>query len=129
MDRHGPARFYGQASLDPTAPGFAEPGDGAERTPGFARQADRGAEFHERLIEVAGPLAVEQRVGDRAQPGACIRPGEVAVIVRQARQYAQNVAINHRTWQIECDAGDGRRRVVADSGQCANGRVISSKAA
>ena len=95
----------------------------------MARQADGGAEFHQRLVEMAGLARVHPLLGDFAEPSAGAAGGDVGSIVGYARHHAEHVAVQDREGQVEGDASDGGGRVIPDAGEGANGIVIPREAA
>ena len=109
----GQARCGGGAAGTPRA-------EHATRPP---RRADRGAEIHQGLGEIAGPLLRNQRRGERSEARFCrgkgfghgVKPGEDTL----------DIAVDRRGPPIEGDRGDRRRGVVADPGQCAQRRRVA----
>ena len=88
-----------------------------DQTARTTRQADQGAELHQRLVGVARGVANEQprrRLAHQAL-GSALRG--IDVEREQARDHALDVAVDHRHRLAEGDARDRRRGVGADAGQ------------
>ncbi len=82
-----------------------------------ARRADQGAQFHERLIEHAGPLVGDQALG--GLPEALLRRGRFQILApgQPARQHALGVGLDDRRGAIEGEGEDCPRDVPADPRQ------------
>ncbi len=89
----------------------AQPNQRASQAPRRPWRANCGPQLHHRLIEVSRPLAIEQPL--RGLPDRF--PGQA--LSRDPLQDALYVAIDHSDWLVKSDAGNGRRRVSADSRQ------------
>lgn len=77
----------------------------------------RAPQLHEGLIEIPGGTGRDQPV--RQFPQAMKRGGLVDPLFdrEQPGEHALDVAIQHRRFHAEGDAGDGPRRVAPDTGQ------------
>src|ERR1039458_9738415 len=104
------ARFHRQLRNGAFLAGAATFGQRADQAERMARQADGGAEFHQRLIEMAGLARVHPLLGDFAEASAGAAGGDVGSIVGYARQHAEYVAVQDREGQVEGDASDGDRK-------------------
>ena len=92
-----------------------------------ARRADRRADIHQRLREIARPVGGGQR---RSGGGdGCSRFGDRRIDRVQARHDARDVAVDRRGVPIERDGGDRRRRIGADAGQRAQHGLVLRKGA
>ncbi len=91
---------------------------GAPRAQHAARpagRADRGAEIHQRLREVAGPPGRNQRGGERSELRLC--RGQRVAHGTEACNDALDIAVDRGFSAVERDRGDRRRGVIADPGQ------------
>ena len=112
-------------------PGRRGPTEAAHRAgqaEGFLAMADGRAEFHHRLIVVAGRVRREEGLG---QGGEGLRRARAVAERRrvrgQAREDADHVPVDARGRRAEGDAGDRRRGVRSDAGQFPPGRGIARR--
>ena len=106
-DRVGRARCGGRTTGTPRA-------EDATRPP---RGTDRGAEIHQGLREIAGPLLRHQRRGERSEARFCRRKGFAHRI--EPGDDAFDIAVDCCSPPIEGDSGNRRRAVGPDPGKCA----------
>ena len=67
----------------------------------IARKAHGRAEFHDRLVVIAGILAVEQFVRESREPLLRRCGLDLTGIARQAAEHSSDIAIEDRVRQIE----------------------------
>ena len=103
--RLGVAAGAGDAGVHPRA-------DAAGR---FLRRADRGAEIHHRLGEIAGAALRHQRLGAGADFG--FRRRQFGLDRIEPRDHPLDVAVDRHRPPAERDRRDRRRGVAADAGQ------------
>ena len=84
---------------------------------GRSRPADRRAEVHHRLREIAGALLGGHRVEELAQLRLALGHGRFEPI--QPGDDPLDVGVHHEGTPAERDRGDRGRRIVADAGQSA----------
>ena len=97
------------------APGRADGGDGADHAGRRFRGADRCAEVHHGLREVAWTISRHEARDTAANRDA---PGRHRFLDRiQPRDHPLDVAVHHRGALPERDRGDGGGRIVADPRQ------------
>ena len=80
-------------------------------TPGLAREANSGAEFHHGLVEISWTLATQQILS--CLPQLSLRQ----VGTSYAPENPLHIPVHRRDWHVECDAGNGCSRVAADTGK------------
>jgi len=115
------ARGARQAALLAARAGGAAAAQRTGRAEGIARQADCGAEFHQRLVEVPRAPGRQPGAGDAPKTfgqGRCLR---VAPKALQTAEDARHVPIHDRFPASEGDAGDGAGGVTPDARQAAQG--------
>ena len=82
---------------------------------GRARRADRRAEFHQRLIEIARGLLGDERPSLRPDLGFERRLVGITAQRKQSRKDADHVAVDQRLGVAVGNAGDRPRGVRADA--------------
>jgi tripartite-type tricarboxylate transporter receptor subunit TctC len=118
-------------TLDREGLRIAAPARGAGREPRaqdtarLLRRADRGAEVHQRLGEIARPPRRHQRLHARADVRLGGRQG--GLDREQSRHHPLDIAVDRRGAGTEGDRGDGGRRVGTDAGQVGKFRLARRK--
>ena len=72
--------------------------DRTRQTARVARKANRCAEFHHGLVEIARMAGVEEFLRLQLETTADHRRADVAVVVENARQHAEHIAIHRGEW-------------------------------
>jgi len=122
-------RFHRTLLLGSPAASLAVAGDGAFGTHWLSRQADGGAEFHQSLVETAGPAPVEQPPGNLLKAAAGGGGADLAGVVGKPTQHPQDIAVDNHAGLVESDTGDRRGSIIADPGQPAEQAVVIGKRA
>ncbi len=107
------------ADSAPRTPAFADRQDGAQRAQRagrIARRADRRAQIHHRLREVAGAPGRQDRRLPRCAPSPC-PAASVSSMRQQPRHHALDIAVHHGNRFVEGDSRDRRAGIGADPGQ------------
>ena len=109
-------------------PGSAAGAEGRRRAVPAAgaavRQAEQGAELHQRLGEVPGPAGgIESRQPLPVVP-AHRRAGAVPLVAGKAAHHPHHIAVHRRGGQAKGDGADGPGGVVADAGQRPDGVIV-----
>ena len=99
----------------------------AQRASRPPRRADRGAEIHQGLREVARPVRRNERFGERLDGRLGGR--QRLLDEKETRDDPLDIAVDGGGRPVEGDGGDRRRRVGADAGQLAELRLRLRKAA
>ena len=110
-----PRRLAGQGFGDAARAARASLAPGAGEAAGPVRSADAGAEIHQRLRVVAGPLPGRECLGEGVEHGPCLRQRRLDGV--QAGDHPLDVAVDDSRRPVVSDGGDRRRRVAADSRQ------------
>ncbi len=126
---NGLPQFHGQLRRRALLPRPAAAGQRTDQAERIARQTDRGAQFHQRLVEVARFARVQPLLRDLAKAFARAACRDIGRIVVDACHHAQHVAVQHRKRQVERDAADRRRSVVADARQRPYALIVPREAA
>ncbi len=86
-----------------------------QRAGRFLRRAERGAEIHHRLREIAGAMLWRNLTRKPAQ--FRLRPGQRRLNCKQPRHHPLDIAVHRARRCIEGNRGNRGRRVVADARQ------------
>ncbi len=86
-----------------------------ERAGRPARRADRRAEVHHGLREIARPVLRRHGCDERAHVRLCRRQGRLDGV--ETGDDPLDIAVEHGALPVEGDGGDGGGRIVADAGQ------------
>ena len=105
--------------------GAAALAQGAGEAGGRLRAADRRANVHQRLREIAGAARRRQLAGEFLYRAAIL--GDGGGETGEARDDAGDIAVDRRRRLAEGDGGDRRRRIGADAGQGAQGGFVWGK--
>src|SRR4029079_5661220 len=97
--------------------GDTQPGERTAVAGRRGRRADECAEFHQRLVEVAGPLLREHGFSRRPDPRLPRSLTRIATIAEETRQNAQAISFNNREWTVKCLRQDRAQNVSANAGQ------------
>jgi hypothetical protein len=97
---------------------------GAARRPG---RAERGAELHQRLVQVARAGSLREVAGLLPQPGLCGRPAQVLADAEQPGENPRDVPVDDRLRTVERDRGHRARRVAPDTRELAQRLRIVGK--
>jgi len=81
------------------------------------RRAHAGTEIHQRLVEIARRIAVEQRLGMLPDEVPRRLGGDVRFDAKQTCEDARDVAVDGGDRLARGDAGDGSGRIAPDAGQ------------
>ena len=92
-----------------------------------ARRANRLAQFHQRLIPIAGSITGQQILRSLRELLPTLRGAKVAFDRVKPRQHARDVAIEHGQRHVVRDTQHGRRRVAADAGKFQCGVDLGGK--
>ena len=125
--RSGFSACTGRSSAIPSAAAAQSARHGHSTQRGRARRAQRRAQVHHRLGEIAGSPLRHQRRGQCAQP--LLGGRQRCTLGEQPRHDPLDIAVHSRDWPVEGDRRDRRRRIVADAGQRAQQCRIVRKAA
>ena len=95
------------------------------RTERIARPANRRADVHQRLREIPGAAARNQRARGLVDGGTVLHDrGREGV---EARDHARDIAVDRRGGFVKRDRRDRRGRVGPDARQRAQGRFVARK--
>ena len=118
----------GSSSGSPSTQRQAVVAQRAEHAARPLRRADRRAEIHHRLGEIARPVGRHQRL-DAGRGSPAWRAGSGVRDREEPRHHPLDIAVDHRRRPVEGDRRDRRRRVGADARQFAQAGLGVGKAA
>ena len=127
---HRPFRFLrrrGQRLGQAACRREARPAPRAQHAARSARRANRGAEIHHRLGEVARPPCRDQFRGERSQPLLCRRKRLADGV--EAGNDALDIAVDSSHPSVECDRGNRGCGVIADPREHAQRRPFGRECA
>src|SRR5205085_12661651 len=121
----GPGRLEGEVLGVAPLPGGAERTPGTKDTRRAPGRADRGAEIHQGLGEVAGAPRRGKLLGQA--PDARLRTGQFVFDCKQTRHDPLDVAVNRHRTGLEGDRRDCGSRIAADSRKPRKGSLVLRK--
>ncbi len=90
---------------------------GTQQTQRPLGKANRGAELHQRLVEIAGPRTLDERVGELPQRGFAGAISRGAFDGVKPREDPGHVSIDQRSLLAKGDRRDGSGGVATEAGQ------------